>query len=120
MIIYNGKLFADDRALEKYQNDNEFKPKFLCGKISLHLSDSILSPVKSMDFIPLCPNETFELPPIFSYPISSQMTRVLFPPDAGSERQQANQLNYNSFIHVMADMIQKYAPKILVQQEDIP
>lgn len=49
--------------------------------------------------------------------IASQTTELLFPSDATSEEHKVNQLNYDSFICVMAEMMQKYAPKILGSQE---
>lgn len=41
-------------------------------------------------------------------------TTLKFPPmAAGENEKQVQQLNYNCFIRVMAEMVQKYAPEIL-------
>ncbi len=41
-------------------------------------------------------------------------TSLIFPPKATDYRErQVQEMNYNSFIQTMAEMIKKYAPKIL-------
>lgn len=57
----------------------------------------------------------FLIPPFFHEPESSCYPTVLrFPPKAADTKaRQVQKLNYDSFIHVMAEMVQKYAPEIL-------
>ncbi len=56
---------------------------------------------------------------IFSWPQfpvkrEAYPTTLRFPPmAAGDNEKQVQQLNYNYFIRVMAEMVQKYAPEIL-------
>jgi len=41
-------------------------------------------------------------------------TGLWFPPEAAvAKERQVQKLNYDNFIHVMAEVIQKYAPEIL-------
>lgn len=57
----------------------------------------------------------FLIPSFFHEPESSCYPTVLrFPPEAADTKaRQVHKLNYDSFIHVMAEMVQKYAPEIL-------
>lgn len=69
----------------------------------LHVSRPVLKGIK------------FLIPSFFHEPENSCYPTVLrFPPEAAdTEARQVQKLNYDSFIHVMAEMVQKYAPEIL-------
>ncbi len=57
----------------------------------------------------------FPILPFFQKPEWNCYPTVLrFPPEAAvAKERQVQKLNYDNFIHVMAEVIQKYAPEIL-------
>lgn len=119
MLYYNGIPFRGFVELQAYVDTvggRLMRISRACAYVDIK---SIVPPTPDMRFVPMRKSALVNgmetvisllLPP----QVRAQVTRILF-----TEGQQVSQLNYGNFIHVMAEMIQKYAPKILEAKEDV-
>lgn len=96
-------------------------PFIRCCDVKIDVAKTIQNPDEQKGFRPLYMSRSvlkgikLLIPSFFHEPESSSYPTVLrFPPEAaGTKARQVQKLNYDSFIHVMAEMVQKYAPEIL-------
>ncbi len=94
---------------------------YRCDVKKIDIAKIIKNPAELEIFRPLYMNRPalkgikFLIPSLFHEPESSSYPTVLrFPPEAaGTKAEQVQNLNYDNFIHVMAEMVQKYALEIL-------
>ena len=94
---------------------------YRCDVKKIDIAKIIKNPAELEIFRPLHMNRPalkrikFLIPSLFHEPESSSYPTVLrFPPEAaGTKAEQVQNLNYDNFIHVMAEMVQKYALEIL-------
>lgn len=92
-----------------------------CDVKKTDFAKTIKNPAEMEKFRPLYMNRPvlkgvrFLIQSLFHEPESSCYPTVLrFPPEAtDAKARQVQKLNYDHFIHVMAEMVQKYAPEIL-------
>ena len=113
MIYYNGTLYEDVGSLSEHLymfNAENFNIIYAVNDMLLFLPWTIpasRTPHKGPFKVELT------LPP----EVDTQISEVIFPPTAdNSEENQVNELNYNSFIRVMAEMVQKYASNLLKKE----
>lgn len=118
MLYYKGIPFRGFAELQAYLDTiggRLTRPSRACAYVDIK---SIIPPAPDMEFAPMSKsaivNALETVVSLFLPPqVRAQVTRILFP-----EWQQVSQLNYGSFVRVMAEMLQKYAPKILEEKED--
>lgn len=84
--------------------------------VKIDVARTIKNPAEQKGFRPLYMSPALKgikfLKPFFFH--KCYRTVLRFPPEAADAKaRQVQKLNYDSFIHVMAEVIQKYAPEIL-------
>lgn len=118
MLFYKGIPFRGFAELRAYLDTAGGRLIWISRPAGVSVDiESIVRPAPAIRFVPMGGSRIVNvvetvasllLPPR----VHAQVTRILFP-----EGQQISQLNYGSFVRVMAEMVQKYAPKILEAKE---
>lgn len=121
MLIYNGILYNSRKELEEYADSfagRNADIHWAHNSMALFIfSDPSGSSNTAHGPFKLVETRNTVPPQPLPHKVASQTTELLFPSDMTPEEQRINQLNYDSFICVMAEMMQKYAPKVLSNQE---
>lgn len=113
MVLYNGNLYGSYADLPNYEElSNKLNP---WDTKDTQLFIAANAPELFMPFPSVNEQHTISRPIRFIHSLHRpQVHSQAMESDAtSSNERQVNQLNYNSFICIMAQMVQKYAPQIL-------